>query len=246
MKVYGIIYKITNLVNGKVYIGQTTQKEGFKSRYGAKGIESVYKLHKRRKNSNRHYNPHLFRSIEKYGFTAFEITTVFDIAFSQEELNIKEISWIKLYKSDIKLYGYNQCEGGGVTTGYKYTVEQKLNVSKGKKGKYTEQENHFYGKHHSEEQRKKWSNERRGRKLSQEWINNKIKAQQIKVINLDTGLIFDSIKEATEYYNLKDSTHIVRVCKRKQQTTGGYRWMYYKDYIKQQNILHSESLSQAI
>lgn len=51
----------------------------------------------------------------------------------------------------------------------------------------------------------------------------------MKVENLDTNEIFNSIKEATEYYNLKDSTHITRVCKGKQKTTGGYRWAYFID-----------------
>ena len=44
LEVYGVIYKIKNLINKKVYIGQTTQKGGFNSRYkyNGEGIERVY------------------------------------------------------------------------------------------------------------------------------------------------------------------------------------------------------------
>ena len=39
-----IVYKITNKVNNKVYIGITSRKNGFKGRYSSKGkgIERVY------------------------------------------------------------------------------------------------------------------------------------------------------------------------------------------------------------
>lgn len=33
LEVYGIIYKIENLVNHKVYIGQTTRKDSLKGNY---------------------------------------------------------------------------------------------------------------------------------------------------------------------------------------------------------------------
>lgn len=33
LEVYGVIYKITNTINNKVYIGQTTQNKGFDRRY---------------------------------------------------------------------------------------------------------------------------------------------------------------------------------------------------------------------
>ena len=64
-EVYGIIYKIENLVNGKVYIGQTTRS--FNKRYSAKGegIERVYGYCKQRINSCEiNYNHHLFSSIK--------------------------------------------------------------------------------------------------------------------------------------------------------------------------------------
>ena len=114
LEVYGIIYKITNLVNGKVYIGQTIKKNGFKDRYpySGEGVERVYKLHKYRKENGDDYNNHLLKSIEKYGFDKFKVIETFDYAFSKKELDIKEQLYISLYNSNNDLYGYNRTIGG--------------------------------------------------------------------------------------------------------------------------------------
>jgi hypothetical protein len=119
LKVYGIIYKIQNKINKKVYIGQTIKKNGFKSRYCCKGegIERVYKYHKKLKeNNDKSFNSHLYNSIEKYTFESFEVIEIFDVAFSKDELNIKEQCWIQYYNSFKN--GYNQTSGGEGTTGH--------------------------------------------------------------------------------------------------------------------------------
>ena len=75
LEVYGIIYKITNKITKKVYVGKT--KNGFEIRYG----NDIYK--------NTH-NRYLKQDIKKYGIDSFEINKELDYAFSKEELNIKE------------------------------------------------------------------------------------------------------------------------------------------------------------
>lgn len=116
LEVYGIIYKITNVKNGKVYIGQTTKD--FKGRYSAKGIgiERVYKRLKIFKKRNKCYNEHLLNSIQKYGFNSFDVCEVFDVAFSRDELNIKEVCWISIY--DSYKNGYNSNYGGDGNSGF--------------------------------------------------------------------------------------------------------------------------------
>ena len=76
LEVYGVIYKIENKINHKVYIGQTVQ--GFDKRYA--GELAKYTCSK-----------HLKSSIQKYGIDNFDICKIFDIAFSRKELDIKEI-----------------------------------------------------------------------------------------------------------------------------------------------------------
>ncbi len=111
-EVYGIIYKITNTINNKSYIGQTRCKRGFRGRYyhSGNGIERVYKFHIYQKQRGDSYNSHLLRSIEKYGFDAFKVDEVYDTAMSKEELNEKEIYYIKLF--DCQKNGYNKTPGG--------------------------------------------------------------------------------------------------------------------------------------
>lgn len=117
MGIYGIIYKITNIRNGKVYIGQTTQTRGFKGRYDCKGegIERVFNYYIQRRASGDNFNEYLFNAIKKYGKKNFRVDEEIDIAYSKEELDAKEINYIKKYDSFNG--GYNLNEGGGGNKG---------------------------------------------------------------------------------------------------------------------------------
>lgn len=112
--VFGVVYKIKNTTNNKIYIGLTTSKRGFNGRYSAKGIgvERVYNFYKYQDKNNQFVNRHLLNSIEKYGFESFEVDEEFDFAYSKEELKLKEEKWIKHYKSNNYKYGYNRTAGG--------------------------------------------------------------------------------------------------------------------------------------
>ena len=96
----------------------------------------------------------------------------------------------------------------------------KENMSESQKGKHIGENNHFYGKTHSEETRKI---------MSEKGKDNR--ANMRPVINLDTGEIFISIRRACEKYPHILPTHITRVCKGKRKRTGGYRWAYYEEVV---------------
>ena len=210
----GKIYKITNRVNGKLYIGQTIRD-----------INERIGEHKRKKNSL------VGRAFHKYGIEKFDIE-ILETHNNIETLNEREDHWIKRLGTLVP-YGYNQCYGGGNTFGYKHTKETRMKMSKNR-GRYYKEENPFYKKNHTEEARRKMSEYHKGKRLTAEHIKKISESIQKKVINLDTGEVFDSIKEAAEYYNLKD-THITRVCKGKRKRTGGYRWMHYETYLNKKN-----------
>lgn len=115
---YGIIYKIENTITHEIYIGQTTHPRGFNGRYDFKGngIERVYKKLLGNETRGERHNQHLRRSIKKFGFDAFEIVEVFDVAKTFEELNEKESYYINLF--DSYKNGYNQSFGGDSISGY--------------------------------------------------------------------------------------------------------------------------------
>lgn len=113
LDVYGVIYLVRNKVNGKCYIGQTYQKNGFRDRYGVKYnqslVEGFYNSHKqmviKAKESKRqliYERDLILQDLEKYGIENFEVNECIDYAFSQDELNTKEKMYIMLYKSVVK------------------------------------------------------------------------------------------------------------------------------------------------
>ena len=88
-----IVYKITNLLNGKVYVGQTVRT-----------LEARIDQHKRRTKSA------ISQAIGKYGWENFKVE-VLEECETQEELNEREKFWIKFFDC-IAPKGYNLNEGG--------------------------------------------------------------------------------------------------------------------------------------
>lgn len=96
---YMYIYKITNTINGKVYIGQTYNR-------------SIYERFKGHLKSAKPTHPMLIdRAIYKYGKENFIVEQI-DEANSLSELNEKEQYWIKFYNSTDRNIGYNLTTGG--------------------------------------------------------------------------------------------------------------------------------------
>ena len=93
----GFIYKITNTINGKSYIGQTIQnvKERFYQHCATKCSKAVS-------------NMAIHRAIKKYGKSNFTVEVIEEI--DSANLNDRERYWIKYYNSYNN--GYNSTKGG--------------------------------------------------------------------------------------------------------------------------------------
>lgn len=125
---YGYIYKTTNLINGKVYIGQH-KSQNLKDNYLGSG-----KL--------------LRKAINKYGINNF-VKEIICICDNKNELNEKEIYWIEYYNSRNLKLGYNITEGGSGGDTFTGISEEarKIRINKLKKNSFilncSEEEKHL-------------------------------------------------------------------------------------------------------
>ena len=113
MKLTGIIYKITNIINNKVYIGQTvnTIKQRWNKHCHSNGCRSLY------------------NAILKYGKENFNIEIIETLPI--EELDKREIYWINYYKSNNKKFGYNILLGGNLgRKGFSKLNKEQINEIK--------------------------------------------------------------------------------------------------------------------
>lgn len=111
------IYKITNNLNGRIYIGKTTRS-----------IQDRWKRHINDATSER-LDTHLSRAIRKYGAENFCVEEV-DKALDRSELSEKEIFWIGFYQSNIN--GYNMTAGGDGNNTYASKSNDELQSIKSK------------------------------------------------------------------------------------------------------------------
>lgn len=146
-KIISGIYKITNIVNWKVYIGSS------------KNIKKRWNIHRNSLRWQKHRNIYLQRAWNKYGEKNFKFEII--LKCLEEELDKKEIKLIQKYKSLNKKFGYNIEEGGRRPI---MSEETRNKISRAMKGN----KNHL-GYSHSEETKKRIARTKMGTIFSKEW-----------------------------------------------------------------------------
>lgn len=114
-----IIYKATNLINNKIYIGQTIRT------LNARKSDHFYRAFKA--NSEQVFH----KALRKYGKENFK-WEIIDTADAIEALDEKEIYWIWFYNSYVNANdsnGYNMTLGGEATFGYKRPEESTKKIT---------------------------------------------------------------------------------------------------------------------
>lgn len=152
------VYKITNIINNKVYIGKTDNIEARlkKHLYTAAVKDNNYMI--------------LHKSIEKYGSENFSIEII-EKNIDESFILDRERYWIDHFKSNVSKFGndfgYNLTDGGEGTSGLLWSEDSKNKIRGEKNHNFDKNisqsmkennpdifvgiNNGFYGKKHSEE-----------------------------------------------------------------------------------------------
>lgn len=202
------IYKITNLINGKIYIGKTNQT-----------IERRWKEHWAAAKRDNISNRPLYKAFNKYGQENFVIEKIEEC--SPDIASEREIYWIETLGSF--KYGYNATLGGDG----KHYADYDLIYNLYKEGYNIKQ---IIKQTHYDKDTVATALEMQGISHEDRMVRGKL-AIQHSVAQLDKNTleilnIFPSVKEAYAFLNKSQSGHIGSVCTGKRKTAYGYKWKY--------------------
>ena len=245
------VYKITNLINDKFYIGSSTSsKDGFKDRI---------KTHIRLLSRGEHYNKHLQSAWDKYGVESFKFEILEELTGKIKILEREQYYIDSLDATNPKI-GYNKAKTAGSILGFKHSDESKIKMSISAKLHSKEiserMKIRMTGKNHSEVTKNKIAKKLTGIKRNDSFkekmriiktgkshsnetkdkmSNSKlglVSKKRLKVYQLDLEdniiKLWNFAGDAECELNIKTGA-ISAVCKNRRKTAGGFKWVYEKD-----------------
>jgi group I intron endonuclease len=185
------IYKLTNTLNNKIYIGLTT--ESISERCRKRIAEAKYRDSR---------NSYILNAIRKHGSEVFKVEQI-DTANSLKELQQKEIFYIQQYNSTDRKIGYNLTKGGEGNLGLKMSDETKEKIRQKR-----------LGNKWSEERKIKHSETLKSKNIDYSKAKENCKLYNLKTskkvgeFDLDHVLIntYDSISDARRVLKISRST----------------------------------------
>lgn len=206
------IYKVTNQINGKVYIGKTAKSD----------IQQRWKEHQRDRQKDRCKDRPFYRALNKYGPENFSIEEIeqCDISILEE----REIYWINCYRSYVD---WDDCNGYNATTGgdgkawcdydqvYSLWQEGKLIKEIAEEMGYCVESvrNILVEKNVKKEERLE-----RGKQSIRK------RCAKLDPVTNEILTIYDSTAEVERANG--NTKHIADVCNGKRKTCKGYKWCY--------------------
>lgn len=200
------VYVHINKLNGKRYVGITSQKVEYRWNYG-EGYKN---------------SPHLYAAINKYGWDGFEHIILFDY-LTEQEAKSKEIELIAMWKTQDNRFGYNVSAGGEGASGYRPSEEVRRKLSASRTGLKRSEETKRRMSENSVFRCPDRRDEAR-RKISE----SKYKPVIATSVDGSSTQTFKSITHAVKELGLSNSQriHISDCCNGRRNTTGGYHWKY--------------------
>lgn len=205
----GFIYKITNKINGNIYIGQTRQS-----------IETRWKDHIRSSSkTHKDYNCPLHLAIAKYGEDNFIIEKIEEC--DENILDEREKYWINKYNSYYK--GYNASLGG---SGHiKYNYDKIVNYYLQHNYSLIDTCKHF----HIYDQIV--YNALRSKNIDYITLQNKTIKNKYnkKILLVEKQLIFNKISDIDKYFNKTAHPNIRRCLNGITKKAYGFHWKEIED-----------------
>lgn len=197
----GYIYKITNTINDKIYIGKTIN------------LEKRWYQHRRMKE-----NKVLYKAFDKYGIENFTFEEVVNIKSEDKEtlnfiLDILETFYIKKFDSYNK--GYNCTLGGEGTVGRVVSEENRINLR-----------NSHLGYKHTEEQKEKIGNALRGKSRDHGMIAKAALKRRKPILQYSLDGEFIQEYEGPTLIKGIYAAGIIYCCKNILRQSQGYIWRY--------------------
>lgn len=208
------IYLITNLINGKQYVGQTTK--GYLKRW------RDHCTYANRINIDRQSHQLIDKVIDKYGISNFKIELLETVSIEQKD----ETEQFYIQKYDTYNNGYNLTIGGDFNPMFDEKVKQhhkeimqstemRNKMSKSVRNAYTDDLRKWF----SNDSKQKWQNATYDQRklMTKAFINyNNSRKQKIAMLDNNDNIlqVFDSCSAACRYCNkpIKEAGHILLVC----------------------------------
>lgn len=248
----GIIYCYTNLINDKKYIGQTYSE---KTRRYSFNCKTTYTTSRKAGGKLSHFDAALKKyGKENFSYNVIQEIEYPTLEELTSQLDILKKYYIEYFDSFNN--GYNSTTGGkdGLLSeetkkkigeslvgrpmseltrekltfnGHHWSDEDKKRMSDSAKERFRNKTNHpMYGKHHSEESKRKNSLSRKGKCTGKE--NKQSKAVIQYTLEHEYVNTFDCIAEALRFLgkNIKQPGSIIKCCKGIYKSAFGYIWKY--------------------
>jgi group I intron endonuclease len=116
-----IIYKYTSRVNGKVYVGKTSQELSQRHRQHRFGRHSPFN-----------------DALRKHGVENFDLEVLVDV--DSDDANFTEMIFIAALRSNDRIFGYNVTAGGEGTVGHRHRTDTKDRIRQKMMGRFVSDE----------------------------------------------------------------------------------------------------------